>query len=76
LDSAGRRNGGFVLSSAFLDKFRPVGGLMSHSQLATSGPNSISPPRQIIHTYNNQPSGGWALVQLAGGWKGGSILWP
>jgi hypothetical protein len=49
---------------------------MSHSQIATGGPNSIGPPRQIIQTYNNQPSGGWALGELAGGWKGHSVLWP
>jgi hypothetical protein len=72
---AGRRNGGFVLSSAFLDEFWPVGGLMSHSQIATGGPNSISPPHQISQTHNNQPSGGWALAESAGGWKGHSILW-
>jgi hypothetical protein len=68
--------GGFVLCSAFLDKFWPVGGLMSHSQIATAGPNLIGLPHQIIQTYPNQPSGGWALSDLAGGWKGGSILWP
>ncbi len=49
---------------------------MSHSQIATGGPNSIGPPRQIIQTYNNQPLGGWALAETAGGWKGGSVLWP
>jgi hypothetical protein len=63
------------MSSAFLDKFRPEG-LMSHSQIATGRPNLISPPRQIIQTYNNQPLGGWALAESAGGWKGGSVLWP
>jgi hypothetical protein len=73
---AGQRNGSFVLSSAFLDEFRPVGGLMSHSQIATGGPNSTGPPRQIIQTYNNQPSDGWALAESAGGWKGHSVLWP
>jgi hypothetical protein len=75
-DLAGQRNGSFVLSSAFLDEFRLVGGLMSHSQIATSGPNSIGLSHQIIQTYNNQPLGGWALAELAGGWKGHSILWP
>jgi hypothetical protein len=75
-DSAGQRNGGFILTSAFLDEFRPVGGLMSHSQIATGVPNLIGPPCQIIQTYNNQPSGGLALAELAGGWKGVSILWP
>jgi hypothetical protein len=49
---------------------------MSHSQIATGGTNSIGPPRQIIQTYNNHPSGGRALAELAGGWKGGSVLWP
>jgi hypothetical protein len=63
-DLAGQRNRSFVLSSAFLDKFWPVGGLMSHSQIAT--PNSIGLPHQIIQTYNNQPSGGWALADSAG----------
>jgi hypothetical protein len=48
---------------------------MSYSQIATGGPNSISPPRQIIQTYNNQPSSGWALAASARGWKGGSVLW-
>jgi hypothetical protein len=63
------------LSSAFLDEFRLVGGLMSHSQIATGEPNLIGPPHQIIQTYNKQPLGGWALAESAGGWKGGSILW-
>ncbi len=76
LDLAGQRNSGFALSSAFLDKFWLVVGLMSHSQIATSGPNLIGLPHQIIQTYNNQPSGGWALAESAGGWKGGSNLWP
>jgi hypothetical protein len=76
LDLAGQRNSGFVLSSAFLDEFWPVGGLMSHSQIATGGPNLISLPCQIIQIYNNQPSGGWALAESAGEWNGGSILWP
>ncbi len=76
MDSAGQRNGGFVLSSAFLDEFWPVGGLMSHSQIATSRLNSIGPSHQIIQTYNNQPLGGWALAESARGWKGHSILWP
>jgi hypothetical protein len=49
---------------------------MSHSQIATGGPNLIGPPRQIIQTYNNQPSGGWALAESAGGWKGSYVLWP
>jgi hypothetical protein len=47
--------------------FLPLGGLTSHSQIATSGPNLISPPHLIIQTYNNQPSGGWALAELARG---------
>jgi hypothetical protein len=49
---------------------------MSHSQIATGGPNSIGPPRKIIQMYHNQPSGGWALAELAGEWKGSSVLWP
>jgi hypothetical protein len=49
-------------------------GLMSQSQIATGGLNSIGMPHQIIQTYYNQPSGGWALAELAGGWKGGSVL--
>ncbi len=60
----------------FLEEFWPVGGFMSHSQIATGGLNLIGPPHQIIQTYNNQPLGGWALAELAGGWKGGSVLWP
>jgi hypothetical protein len=59
-----------------LDEFWPVGGLMSHCKIATGRPNSIGPPRQTIQTYHNHSSGGWALAELAGGWKGGSILWP
>jgi hypothetical protein len=74
-DSAGQRNSGFVLCSAFLDEFWLVGGLMSHSRIATGGPNLINPPHQFIQTYPNQPSGGWALAKSAGGWKGGSVLW-
>jgi hypothetical protein len=76
LDLAGQRNGGFVLCSAFLDKFWPVGVLMSQSQIVTGWPNLINPPHQIIQTYCNQPLGDWALAELAGGWKGSSILWP
>ncbi len=76
MDSAGRRNGGFVLCRAFLDEFWPVGGLMSHSQIATGGSNLIGPPHQFIQTYHNQPWGGWGLAESAGGWKSGSILWP
>ncbi len=40
---------------------------MSHSQIATGGLYSIGPPRQIIQKYNNQPLGGWALAESAGG---------
>ncbi len=58
-----QRNGGFVLCSAFLDKFRPVGGLMSHSQIATGMPNLIGLLSQSIQTYHNQPLGGWALAE-------------
>jgi hypothetical protein len=68
-------NGGFVLCSDFLDEFWPVGGLMSHSRIATGGPNAIGPPHQIIQTYHNQPSGDRALPESAGGWKGGFVLW-
>jgi hypothetical protein len=75
LYSAGRQNGGFVLPSSFLDEFWPVGGSMSHSQIATGGPNSIGLLHQIIQTDNNQPSGGWSLAESAGGWKGSSVLW-
>jgi hypothetical protein len=76
LDLAGQRNGGFILSSAFLDKFWPVGGLMSHSRIATGGLNSIGQPHQIVQTYNNQTLGGWALAESVGGWKSGFVLWP
>ncbi len=75
-DLARQRNGGFVLCSAFLEKKWPVGGLTSHSQIATGGLNLINPPRHIIQTYHNQPLDGWALTELAGGWKGGSVLLP
>ncbi len=51
-------------------------GGVSLSQITFSRSNSIGPPSQHIQTYHNQPSGGWALAELAGGWKGGSILWP
>ncbi len=50
------------------------GGGVSHSQNAFSGPNLISAPGQNIQTYHNQPLGGWALAELAGGWEGGFIL--
>jgi hypothetical protein len=76
LDLAGQRNGSFVLCSAFFGRIFAVWGLMSHIQVATGGPNLIGPPHQIIQTYHNQPLGGWALAKLAGGWTGGSILWP
>ncbi len=55
--------------------FRGGGGI-THSQNTSSRPNLISVPGQNIQTNHNQPSGGWALAKLAGGWKGGSILWP
>jgi hypothetical protein len=44
---------------------------MSHSQITTGGPKPIGPLGQSIQTYNNQPSGGWALAESAEGWKGG-----
>jgi hypothetical protein len=49
---------------------------MSHSRIATGGKNLISPPHQAVQTYHNHLSGGWALDELAGGWKGSSILGP
>ncbi len=64
------------MCSAFLDKIWPVGRLTSHSQIATGGLNLVGPPYQIIQTYHKQPVGGWALAESAGGWKGGSVLWP
>jgi hypothetical protein len=69
------KDGSFILSSAFLDKFWLVRGMMSHSQIATGGQNLISLPRQIIQKNNNQPLGGWALAESAGGRKGSSVLW-
>jgi hypothetical protein len=65
LDLAGQRNGSFVLFSSFLDKFQPVGGLMSHSQIATGGPNlTICPVKLFKHTTINQ--------RVAGLW----LNWP
>jgi hypothetical protein len=75
-ESAGGWKGGSVLWPAKFDKDSMFGGGVSHSQIASSGPNLISAPSQNIQTYHNQPSGGWALAKSAGGWKGGSILWP
>jgi hypothetical protein len=40
------------------------------------GPNLVNPTREKNQAYHNQPVGGWAWAKLAGGWKGGSILWP
>jgi hypothetical protein len=34
----------------------------------------IGLPCQNIQTHHNQPSGGWDLAELAGGWKGGYVL--
>jgi hypothetical protein len=42
----------------------------------TSGLNLVNSPGQKNQTYHHQPLGGWALAELAGGWKDGSTLWP
>ncbi len=58
-----------------LTKQLMFGGSVSHSQITSSKPNSINPPSLTSQPYHNQPSGGWALAELAGEWKAGSILW-
>jgi hypothetical protein len=75
-ESAGGWKGDFVLWPAKFDKISMFGGGVAHSQIASSGPNSMSAPGQNIQTYHNHPSGSWTLAKLAREWKGGSILWP
>ncbi len=56
-------------------KIWPFWGVVRHSQIATSGPNLIGPPGQNIQAYHNQPSGGWALAELAGRWARRGEQW-
>jgi hypothetical protein len=51
-------------------------GGVSHSQIASSGLNSSVRPVKIFKytTINHQVAG--LLAELAGGWKGGNVLWP
>ncbi len=36
----------------------------------------VSRHRAMAYGNHNQPSGGWALAELAGGLKGHFVLWP